>query len=370
MAVVLRGERGGASLTEEPVTSADLADVLSEAWLEMCLRKGWPQLPLAEAPMRLLPTLKGDLDRRCYGFELEATLPDGRRHRCSFSIYSLGHVASRAARRLIDSGALPDGQTYFYEVVRDGAPKPSATTPTPPDPFHLTIKTPPLTYLTVPLRVLLEQAKAVDILEKDDLVPVFYTADALGKAESLARRGGQAVRPVETGAMLIGSLCSCPDTGEFFVVVADALEVMDAEEAEFSLVYSSRSWTRLLAVMKARQAAHPLRAERLLGQTHGHNYTPNDGKVCEACPQRAVCNLTNVFASLDDQLWSAAVFSRQPWQLCHIFGLSARGDKVHGLFGLQDGRLQQRGFFKLPNFDPDQWQTSPPTQEKASYAKT
>ena len=64
-----------------------------------CYPEGWPQLPLAEAPMRLLPTLKGDLDRRCYGFELEAILPDGRRHRCSFSIYSLGHVASRAARR-------------------------------------------------------------------------------------------------------------------------------------------------------------------------------------------------------------------------------------------------------------------------------
>jgi hypothetical protein len=63
-----------------------------------------------------------------------------------------------------------------------------------------------------------------------------------------------------------------------------------------------------------------------------------------------------VFLSQDDRRWTRAVFARQPWQLCHIFGLAARGDRVHGLFGLHGGRLRERGFFVLPEFDPAQWE--------------
>ena len=51
-----------------------------------------------------------------------------------------------------------------------------------------------------------------------------------------------------------------------------------------------------------------------------------------------------------DETWHASVFARQPWALCHIFGLTARGEPVHRLFGLKDGRLQARGFYLLPDF--------------------
>jgi hypothetical protein len=56
--------------------------------------------------------------------------------------------------------------------------------------------------------------------------------------------------------------------------------------------------------------------------------------------------------------------------LCHIFGLTARGDKVNALFGLHDGRLQSRGFFTIPDFHPEPSQFATSTLEKLTYAET
>ena len=57
--------------------------------------------------------------------------------------------------------------------------------------------------------------------------------------------------------------------------------------------------------------------------------------------------------SHDDWNWTRAVFRRQPWQLCHIFGLNARHERDQGLFGLRDGRLLERGYHVLEDFDPE-----------------
>ncbi len=105
--------------------------------------------------------------------------------------------------------------------------------------------------------------------------------------------------------------------------------------------------------MKARQARPATRAHRILGQCHGHNFLPAGGAPpCEHCPTAKVCSRTSVFVSPDDRLWSRAVFSRQPWQLCHIFGLNARGEGVGSLFGLRDGQLLERGFHVIPEYPP------------------
>jgi hypothetical protein len=73
--------------------------------------------------------------------------------------------------------------------------------------------------------------------------------------------------------------------------------------------------------------------------------------MCAECVHRAVCTSTSAWASEDDQVWHKAVFARQPWALCHIFGLTARGEPSDRLYGLADGRLQSRGFYVLPDFD-------------------
>jgi hypothetical protein len=334
----------------EPVGAADLADVASEGWREACLRKGHPGVPLSEVPMRLLPVLSKDSSHRCASLQLEVALPDGTIARRLFPFSCVRHVADRAVAPLLESGMLKLGETYLYEVAVDEQGPPMK--PAPPDGLavRVSVRSTALSYLSTALRPLIDRSRPVD-LQDAQVFPVFYTQDALAKAEVCARRG--IADNLESGAALLGSLAACPDTGEFFALVHDVIEVQEAEATSVSLAYSSRSWLRLQEILRARQAAYPRRAERLLGQAHGHPFRPNDGRVCAQCDQRATCNLTSAWASQEDQVWHRAVFARQPWALCHVFGLTARGEPVSQLLGLNEGRLQNRGYYVLPGFSFD-----------------
>src|SRR5881397_2666398 len=114
--LALHADPKGPVITREPVTPADMVDILSEAWREACLRKGQPQVPLTGLNARLVPVLKHENSPRCSGFNIEVTTPAGHLTRCEFSIYSLEPVASRAGQRLKDTGALAPGANYYYEV--------------------------------------------------------------------------------------------------------------------------------------------------------------------------------------------------------------------------------------------------------------
>jgi hypothetical protein len=349
LAVALRADEDGPELTREPASEADLLDAHSEFWLHGCLRKGRPDVRLEEFPYRLVPLLK-DGGPRCSGFALEDGADDRPTIRCEFSIHALGDVAERAAERLRATKQLKTGDLYYYEVIADRRPRPSGAGQADDVLFTVTAKPAPLTYLTLPLAPLLKKARTVGELD-EHTYPVFYTEEVLARAERFARKGGDSTPPIETGAVLVGPLCHCPETGEFFGVVCDALEVHDAEKTQFSLTYSSKSWARIQAVMKARQSQAATRAHRILGQCHGHNFLPANGAPpCEHCLKVKVCTRTTVFVSADDRTWTRAVFSRQPWQLCHIYGLNARNEKVEGLFGLRDGRLVERGYHVIPEF--------------------
>jgi hypothetical protein len=204
----------------------------------------------------------------------------------------------------------------------------------------------------VSLPDLLAQSTPVDIENEDTTFPVFITREALEKAEKAALKGGGQPKPVETGGVLIGSLALCETTPEFCVIVRDVLEVQDADQTTFSLSYTSESWGKILTVLKARQGAHPDDPVMLAGQVHGHPFRPGSGNLCAECPRLPVCTANSAFASEDDQTWHRAVFAQQPWALCHIFGLSARGDWANRLYGLHDGRLQARGYYVLSQFSP------------------
>jgi len=169
----------------------------------------------------------------------------------------------------------------------------------------------------------------------------------LARAEALSRKGADRSPPVETGALLVGPLCACPETREVFAVVTDVLELLDAEQEKYSLTLSGRTWQRIQAVVRARQSQPETRHLRILGQAHGHNFLPDDPQVC------AMAGVdSSAFVSKDDRLWNSAVFSGQPYQLCMIFGLDSAGRKVQKLFGLEDGRLLERGYYVIPRFDP------------------
>ncbi len=352
LAVVLRLDSPGAILAREPVRPEDLAAHVAEAWREGCLRQDRPGLPLSEVPVCLRPLLKPGQSLACTGFVLETRLSDADQVATEFSNRSLDLVARRAVQRLLKQGRLKDGQPYCYEIHFKPGPLPAPPADADPIEFETTDRSPTLTWLEVPLRPLIEQSTPRNAIEEDPF-HVFFTAGAFARAEQFARKGASASPPVETGAALVGVLCSCPDSGDLFVVVTDAYEVMAAEQKAYSIELSHESWRRILATIKARAVRCP--ALRLLGQAHGHNFLPAGGQTCEACPSRPVCDLNNIFASEDDETWTRAHFAGQPWSICAIFGLSARSDRLHEIFTQRNARLRRRGYFVLPDFKPEQW---------------
>lgn len=351
LGVELRLDRSGPRLLREAVTEADLLDPLSECWLECLLRRGFADVALDALRPRVVP-LFSESGATCVGYALEIRSPDGKPRRRDFTIHSLEAVAERGARRLVARGDMRDGDAYYFQVVPEQVPAASdaATADATPG-IAGEARTRQVDSIEVPLASLLERARTVGPQDADAF-RVLYTEHALARAETLARKGGDSEPPVETGGVLIGTLARCPETHDLFVVVVDVLEAADAEEQPFSLAYSGRTWGRIQTVMKAMRSQPATRTHRIVGQCHGHNFLPGGGAPpCEACPHLSVCGRSSVFVSRDDATWARAVFHHQPWHLSHIFGLNARQEKIHGLFGLRDGRLLVRGFHVIDGFE-------------------
>lgn len=347
LAVILRRENHGPELAREPVLDGDLADARATQWRDGWLRKGQPGVPFEALSFRMVPRFLNGSGPRCESLLLEASDRSGQTFCRELAPEAFHDVATRGAQPLLEAGVLKPEDLYYYEVAVQRRPPAAADDVVPS--FTVTSKNPPLAYLKVPLKPLLERAKAIGPVE-DGEFPVIFTAEAVLEAERYARKGVDADPPAETGAVLIGSLCACPETRELFLVVCDTLEVRDAEGSSFSLSYTDKTWARIQAVMRAKQAEPATRTYRIVGQAHGHNFLP--GRSCAECEKAKQCKLTTAFISADDRTWSRAVFSKQPWHVCLIFGLDARGERVHALYGLRDNRLVQRGFHAVRDFDP------------------
>jgi hypothetical protein len=358
----LRAGDTGLMLGCETVAPGDLMDLNAELWLESCLRHGDTEIPQADVPIKFIPVFRVDQptnDGKLQGFVLEATHP--RTHVITqrvFAIPSLNLVAERVASRLLASGELQPTQSYSYEVVLNGSPAPAPAT------GSMKVKFRPLQVRRLPLAPLQAKSERVGNSEDDDAFPVFVTRTAFARAERFSRRGAQSIPPQESGAILVGCLASCPESGAFFVIVFDVLEVKDAAEKPLSLTYTDVSWGRLTAILSAMQQAHPDSALRFVGQAHGHNFTPDDGTRCASCEHRATYTKTSALPSVADQRWMRAVFPQQPFALCWIFGLSARNETVHGLFGWRSGQLVERDFWLLPEFSSSESPTPEMSEQK------
>lgn len=343
--VTLRRQAGGAVLKRIDVGDAELGDAQSELWRDGCLRKGLVDAPLNEMSFELEPVwISSAADGRCSGFALKAINPLGAEIRREFPIEAFKHLATAASEELVHSGILQLDDSYVYELAARAAvgmgESPYAEITKPPAPIIVRRRLEPL----------LEAARVIGD-EDSDAFPVFYTEAALEKAERFARKGADRVQPVETGAVLVGVIGSCPETGEMFVVVVDAIEVLEAEETKVSLAYTGRSWAGIQAIIRVRRAQPGWEALRMCGQAHGHNFiVGGDAPPCEACELAKVCGRSSVFVSSEDRLWSQAVFAHQPWSFCHIFGLDARNRRLQGLFTLRRNQLLPRAFHVIPEF--------------------
>jgi hypothetical protein len=208
----------------------------------------------------------------------------------------------------------------------------------------------PLLYRLVPLAPFLSASEEVDE-GAGSLHTVIYTRSALLRAERASRRGVAANPPIETGALLIGSLCSCPDTGELFCLVEDAMEAHDAEGTLTSLTFSSRTWARIHAIIAARQRQSETRTQQLIGVTHGHNFKPCTPAACLKCPDVGRCShlASSAFLSLDDVRWMKSVFSGEPWSISHVFGLTGEGAPAEALYSGFAGWSVRRGYQVIPD---------------------
>ena len=348
LAMHLHLERGGEVVLREPVTCGDLVDALAEVWRDVFLRGGHSHVRLDEvrAEIALVHRDDPEIGQYCAGFELELCDPAGKPIRRFFPRECLEHVASRGARRLIEDGRLATGSLYYFGLGRPE--EASAVGPLP-------LTGPPGRAapgaLRVPLERLRERARPVGP-PSDEHFPVFFTQRAHRRAERIARKGGDAQPPVETGGLYVGPLCVCPETDELFAVVVEVLEATQTESTKYSLTYSGATWARIQAIVRARRRSNPHRHDRVLGQGHGHNFLPLEGaEPCEACELAPVCTRNSAYLSSDDRTWCRAVFPGEPWQLSQVFGLDARSRPVEAFYGQQGGKLVRRGYAVLDDFD-------------------
>jgi len=360
--VVLRRKARGPAVAVEFVSDRDLADARAEVWFEAFPRRGRFDVSPDEVQSQaraIHHRVRGGADI-CLGFRLEASSPAVA---CVFPRAYLEPLAARAARRLLESGVLTEGDPYTWELC-DAPPHglgPLASRPTAAPtaaPSSLVLRAgeansfPVLRTPIAPLLAAGEEVLCEDGREED--YPVFFTRSARERAERVARRGATAAPPVETGGLLVGPLCSCPETDALFAVVVDVFEAKHSQATTYSLTYSGETWARIQTLMKARRAHPPMQSHRLLGQVHGHSFLPMEGESpCEACAALEVCTRTTAFLSADDLAWCRAVFHREPWQLSQIFGLNARGEGVEGFFGQRGGRLSPRSYRVIERFEPE-----------------
>jgi hypothetical protein len=353
LAVRVRRTSDGPVVQSEPLRAPDLNDLRGELWLDAVLRRGHPEIPLEGLNIRVSPIFQEAMSTstspRCVGVELELRDHRNEAFRRTVTVDAFSDAAARAAARARAGGQLAEEETYYYDLV--AVPRPDRVEDPGADALGLVLtwKPPSLDVVRMPLPPLRRHAEPIGPADDPASCPVFFTRAALARAERFARQGAEFRPPIETGAVLVGVLGSCPETGEFFVLVADALEATDADGSGFSLEYTSKTWTRLQAVLRAMRTRPATRACRIVGQCHGHNFPPGEAPPCEQCHKVKVCSRSSVFVSVADRDWSRAVFNRQPWQLCHIFGLNARGEGVQALFGLRGNRLVERGYYVLPD---------------------
>ncbi|KYK23607.1 hypothetical protein AYK24_07290 [Thermoplasmatales archaeon SG8-52-4] len=352
--IVIRSSPDGPIIAEKVVKDADLSNHYTEMWREGYLRKGYMNISIHDMTYSLEPVFDSSRnsndDQVCEGFIIETMNPGNKLTKKKYSIYSLDLAALRIIKNLLVTKNKKQKNQVYYNVI---AHHQSTLIKEADDGSANSVKclkvkkreSKPLRYIQLPLDSILDKATGNNI--NGNTYPVFYTNEAFEKAEKMARKGACLNPAVETGALLIGVLGSCPKSKEFYVIIKDVLELCEADQSMYSLTPSSRTWKQIQDHIKSLQHQSETSLFNILGQCHGHNFVPE--KPEDSGKPNSI--VSSAFLSAEDRVWSEAVFNQEPCQLCHIFGYDQNENKVDSLFGLKDGRLLQRGYYLLPEFN-------------------
>jgi len=348
LVIDLRAEQGGVVLVTEPVRVGDLGEAIDEVWWRGFVRRGAFDTDARDMDLRLAPVPSKKGPDKCQGFVLTTTGADGEKATLTCSLAALHPVAQRCATELHRRGLLKEADTFFYGLrsVLEPVARPIQRSTSSQGAVLSRSRDSSFEVLSLP--ALRKSSRAgVSAVAGDH--HLFYAETALERAESISRQGEQQQPAVEAGGVLLGIVGWCPEARDAFVVVVDALEAQDADQEEFSLSFSGKTWSRLQTVLRARRSQPGQGALRILGQTHGHPFSP--GEPCAACPETPDCPKHTAVLSEDDRRWSRAVFAGQPWQVGHLWGINARGEPTSTVYGLCGGRLEPRGYRVIADDD-------------------
>ncbi len=252
--VDLRLRPEGPSVVREPVSVSDLLPLFSEVWQEQYLRKGRTDVALNDIDFRLLPVYGSGGPPLCVALHIESRGPDG--HDFSrFDIEAMEHVARRGEKRLREAGILQPATPYVWRILgeKNGVKPLYHAQGDKNDSANNAIRYKPLDVCRLPLGRVLDHAAVVE--DVGSWVPVIYFREALNMAERYSRQGGAQRPPTESGSMMLGIPCACPETGAFFVLVTEAVELVGTAETAttFSLTYSAKTWDHIHRILETRQ---------------------------------------------------------------------------------------------------------------------
>ncbi len=342
----IREPKSGRVLGSHALQPADLALCGSEFWREHYLRRNRPDVYFEDLDLTVLPGL--DVPGLEPGFAIQGHVRDSDEPWArqefpagALRVASLDLIAALLKRKELDPKAKAVCQLHLDSAglsLREAFRRAGGTS-------------------RVPTLLAYSRRHLPACTDSDDgepgPFPVYYLAAALERAEHYARCGALHSPPLESGCFLMGHPCRCPESGELYVVITEALRIRGAEAGTYHMTMSGAAWIEIEAILRRRAASGT--GARAVGFAHGHPFLPGlDHAACARCEQQAECNLTSVFISDDDSRWMASVFAhRHPWQVAHVFGLDARAGHVQALFSLQDGQLQPRPYTVLTTLPDD-----------------
>ncbi len=323
-------------------------------WLRLqALRQGLGQCDVFELECRYEPIWNPNIGAPFVdGFRGELTAgPEAHRVEHVFPLRYVAGLADELSRELVRTGKLEDGALFTYRglafapnatpstgVERDQGAGQRATDDRSLGGERL-FSTSPLAP-AVPIRAgtfapRLLQAEVVGAVDPID-VPVLIPAKVLDEAAERAAEAGEC----ETGGILIGHLRQDVSAPEAFVEITAQVPAIGAEADSNRLSFTPEVWSAVRAAIELRG-----RGELMLAWWHSH---PVHAWCKDCSPEkRADCPLRGDFLSSHDRLLHRTVFPRA-YSTALVVNELGDGARTFSLFGSRDGRLEPRGYYRIP----------------------
>ena len=263
------------------------------------------------------------------GFRMTVALPGGGECASDFPVRYFNALASAASARLVESGALKNGDRYQYAAA--AFPNGAAGRAAEAQAFQVEEEPPELPVAGAEIGRYLRDSALVGQEEAADL-KVFVPDYVLEEAVLLAREAPGR----ETGGVLVGHLRRDPEISDIFAEVTAQLPARHTVSEAAKLTFTPATWTGIRAALNLRR-----RGELMLGWWHSHPVRD----WCPECPpeKKRRCRLARDFYSEHDMALHRAVFPA-----AFTIGLVLNGlggdDATFSAFGWRRGMLEPRGF--------------------------